>query len=78
MTAVNDNTLAADILRGADAIGAFLGFPRRSIYHLAATGGMPYFRIGDIICARRSTLIAWIAAQEEAIANSNHQPAKAA
>jgi hypothetical protein len=39
---------------------------------------MPYFRIGDIICARRSTLIAWIAAQEEAIANSNHQPAKAA
>lgn len=61
--AANDN-IAGDILQGAAAIAAFLGFKRRTIYHLVASGGLPSFRMGDIVCARRSTLTAWIAEQE--------------
>jgi excisionase family DNA binding protein len=67
LEADNDN-IAGDILRGADAIAGFLGFPRRSIYHAVAKGHLPSFRIGDIVCARRSTLTAWIAEQERAAA----------
>ncbi|RWO18650.1 MAG: DNA-binding protein [Mesorhizobium sp.] len=59
----NDN-LAADILRGADAIAKHLGFPRRAIYHLVSIGGLPTFRLGETVCARRSTLAKWIAEQE--------------
>ncbi|RRH90049.1 hypothetical protein EH240_33515 [Mesorhizobium tamadayense] len=61
----NDN-LASDILRGADAIAAFLGFPRRAIYHLVSKGGIPHFRLGETVCARRSTLTEWISEQERA------------
>lgn len=62
---MNDNSpLAADVLRGADAIAEWMGFKRRTIYHLAATGALPTFRMGDIVCARKSTLAAWIAGQE--------------
>ncbi|KQR77599.1 helix-turn-helix transcriptional regulator [Rhizobium sp. Leaf341] len=67
MNADNDN-LATDLLRGADAIAAYLGFPRRAVYHLVAKGEMPSFRIGETICARRSTLLAWISEQERASA----------
>jgi excisionase family DNA binding protein len=62
----NDDSLAADILRGADAIAAFLGFPRRTVYHLVAKHHIPYFRLGETLCARRSTLTAWITHQEQA------------
>ncbi|UVK44830.1 excisionase family DNA-binding protein [Mesorhizobium sp. AR07] len=63
----NDN-LAADILRGADAIAQHLGFPRRAIYHLVSKGGLPSFRLGETVCARKSTLAKWISAQERAAA----------
>lgn len=63
MTADNDN-LAADILRGADAIARFLGLPRRSIYHAAAKGTLPVFRMGETVMARKTTLLAWISDQE--------------
>jgi len=63
MQSSNDN-LAADLLRGADAIASFLGFPRRSIYHSIAKNHLPHFRIGETVCARKSTLTAWIAEQE--------------
>ena len=59
----NDN-LATDILRGADAIAGFLGFPRRTIYHLASKNGLPHFKLGETICARRSTLTSCIEQQE--------------
>lgn len=62
---MNDNNpLAADVLRGADAIAIWMGFNRRTIYHLTANGTLPTFRMGDIVCARKSTLTAWIAGQE--------------
>lgn len=60
---------ATDILRGGDAIAEFIyGDPvrKRSIYHLVRTAQLPVFRLGNVICARRSALIAWIAEQEQA------------
>jgi excisionase family DNA binding protein len=67
LEASNDN-LAADLLRGADAIAAYLGFPRRTVYHAVAKGHLPHFRIGETVCARKSTLTTWIEAQERAAA----------
>lgn len=67
LEAANDN-ISADLLRGADAIAAFLGFPRRAIYHAVSKGHLPSFRIGETVCARKSTLTAWIQKQEGAAA----------
>ncbi|RUU45006.1 DNA-binding protein [Mesorhizobium sp. M6A.T.Ce.TU.002.03.1.1] len=64
MTTNDNSPLAADILRGADAIAKHLGFPRRAIYHLVSKGGLPHFRLGETVCARKSTLGAWIEQQE--------------
>lgn len=69
MQAANDN-IADDLLRGADAIAAFLGFPRRSVYHAVTKNHLPHFRLGETVCARKSTLTAWIASQEQAKAAS--------
>jgi len=60
--------LTNDILRGADEIAAVLYGDktlRRRVYHLAATQRLPVFRLGQVICARRSKLLAWIEEQEQ-------------
>ncbi len=64
MTAENDN-LASDVLRGADAIAKFMGLPRRAVYHSASKGTLPVFRLGETVLARKSTLLAWIGEQEQ-------------
>ena len=61
--------LADDLLRGAHEIAAVVfgsAKHRRKIYYYATDAKlrMPVFRIGAIICARKSTLIEWIARQE--------------
>jgi hypothetical protein len=61
--------LGDDLLRGAEAIAAFLfGDPklRRKVYYLTgdARVRMPHFKLGAVICARKSTLLRWIEAQE--------------
>ncbi len=59
--------LSEDLLRGAEQIAMFMfGDPkmRRQVYHLAQAGQLPVFKLGAILCARRSTLLAWIEAQE--------------
>ena len=59
--------LANDILRGADKIAEFMfGNPgeRRKIYHLAEKSRLPVFRLGAVLCARKSVLLAWISDQE--------------
>jgi hypothetical protein len=38
------------------------------VYHLVETGGLPTFRLGATIAARRSTLLAWIGTQEQGAA----------
>ena len=58
-----------DLLQGADAIAEFLFGDRRQrrrVYYLTgeARGRLPHFRLGAIICARKSTLLRWIEAHE--------------
>lgn len=66
--------LADDLLRGAADIASFVfGDPRqrRAVYHLAVEvkpeHRMPVFRLGNVICARRSTLLRWIGEQEKTV-----------
>ena len=54
--------LADDIMYGVEAIAAFMGLQPRQVYHLQKR--LPVFKMGATICARKSTLLAWIAAQE--------------
>jgi hypothetical protein len=71
MLATAETTVHADILKGADAIAEFMfGDPaeRRRIYRLKDKHGLPVFHLGAIVCARRSTLVAWITEQELASA----------
>jgi hypothetical protein len=59
--------LADDLLRGADEISEFFfgsRTERRKIYHLAESSRLPVFRMGSVLCARRSRLLAWIEEQE--------------
>jgi hypothetical protein len=66
---VNDNyELARDLLRGADQISEFIYGDvkhRRKVYHLAENDNLPTFKLGAVIAARKSTLLAWIADQEK-------------
>ena len=62
-------TLADDMLHGAEAIAIFVFGTekhRRKVYYYAgdAKVRLPVFRIGNVICARKSKLIEWIEAQE--------------
>ena len=59
-----DRLLADDLLKGADAIAEFMGLNRRQIYHLAEKSRLPVFRLGSVLCARKSTLTTWIGDQE--------------
>ena len=63
-----DNTsLHNDLLRGAAPIAKFLwGDEKMSwrVYHLSETRRLPVFRDGNIICARKSSLLSWIENQE--------------
>lgn len=66
------SAIAGDILYGADAIAAFLFGEkklRRRVYNLVDGNGLPVFRIGVSICARKSALLEWIAAQEHGSVN---------
>jgi hypothetical protein len=59
--------IADDLLRGADEIAAFFygdRVQRRKVYHLVATSNLPVFKLGSMICARKSILLTWITEQE--------------
>jgi hypothetical protein len=60
-------SLADDILEGADRIASFLfGDPkqRRRVYWLAEKRSLPVFRLGQLLCARKSKLLEFIEQQE--------------
>ena len=67
--------LATDLLRGADEISEFIfgrKGSRRKIYYLAECCRLPVFRLGSMLCARRSVLMGWISGQEHrAVAPGN-------
>jgi len=51
MTALRD-----DVLTGAKAIAQETGLKVKTVYLLAARGDLPAFKIGGMLCARRSEL----------------------
>jgi hypothetical protein len=53
-------SLAEDLLMGAAAISMFMfGTPddRRKVYWMAESGQLPVFRLGAVLCARRSSIL---------------------
>lgn len=58
--------LATDLLRGVREIAAFLGMARRVVSYHIECERLPVFRLGALICARKSTLLQWVAEQERA------------
>ena len=59
-----DTPVAGDIIVGADEIASFLGIKRRQVYNASERGYLPLFRMGSLLCARRTTLSRWIVEQE--------------
>jgi hypothetical protein len=69
------------MLRGADQIADFFygdKTQRRKVYHLVATSNLPVFKLGSMICARKSILLRWIAEQEGHHTGQIHEKAKQA
>jgi hypothetical protein len=60
-----DGAPSLDILWGAAAIAAFAGCTRRQVYQLSEDPAWPFFKANGKICARRSTLAAFIARKEK-------------
>jgi hypothetical protein len=59
--------LADDLLRGADEIAEFIfgaRGSRRKVYYLAECTRLPVFRLGSMLCARKSVIERWISGQE--------------
>ena len=70
-----ETDFATDMLRGAEAIALYLYGDealRRKVYHLAATSNLPIFKLGSMICARKSVLLKWVEDQERRHANDNN------
>lgn len=65
-------TIADDILEGAEEIAAFIFGTKnlkkgaRRVYELAARGELPVFKFGQILHGRKSTLADYIATKEKA------------
>jgi hypothetical protein len=69
----NPSELSDDLLQGAEAIAAFMfgdsPSGRRAVYRLstevAAPFRLPTFKLGhNTLCARKSSILRWIAEQE--------------
>jgi hypothetical protein len=69
-----DLSLANELLHGVRPISEFVYGKApdkkaaernvRRAYHAISKGDIPTFRIGGVICARKSTILQWIAEQE--------------
>ncbi len=55
---------SVDVLRGAGAIAAFMSTTPKRVYALKAQQAFPFFMEGATICARKTTLMAWVEMQE--------------
>ncbi len=62
MSTENNNP---DLLYGVPAIAAHLGLSADQVYHLHKKKAVPTFKIDGKVCARRSSLSAWLAAKEK-------------
>jgi hypothetical protein len=72
-TARTEPDLSEDLLRGAETIGTFMfgdndPNARKRVYYLASDARcknrLPVFRLGNVLCARKSRILQYIAEQE--------------
>lgn len=61
---------SANLLYGVPAIAKFLRLRERQVRHRIDAGTIPTFRLDGTICARESTLNAWLAKREAAAAST--------
>lgn len=54
-----------DLLSGLKAIAIYLGITPRQAKYLIERGRLPFWREGNIIFARRSSLIRWMTERED-------------
>lgn len=54
-----------DLLYGSSAIAEYLGISERQARHRCETGDFPSFKMGDTVCARKSSLDEVIDQMEE-------------
>ncbi len=54
-----------DLLYGVPAIAECLRLTHDQVYHLHKKGSLPTFKIDGKVCARRSSLVEWLAAKEK-------------
>jgi hypothetical protein len=60
-----DGVPSLDLVWRAAGIARFLGCTPKAVYRLAESRRAPIFRINGTLCARRSALVAFIAAEEQ-------------
>lgn len=61
-----------DLLYGVPAIAAAFKLAVRQVYHLKDKHGLPTFKVGRAVCAKRSAVRAWI----ESVADRSAAEAK--
>ncbi len=54
----------SELLHGVQDIAGFLGLTVRQVERHIAQSGLPVFRMGRTVCARRSSLDRWLAELE--------------
>ena len=64
-----------EVLTGATAIGRVYGWDRRQVYNLIENQGLPAFKIGRLVAARKSAVDAWLAGVEQRTAMNKHSVA---
>ena len=57
---------ADDVLYGVPAIAEAFRLKLRQVYHLKDEHGLPTFKVGRTVCARRGAVTAWLAEREAA------------
>jgi hypothetical protein len=66
-----------DMLYGVPAIAEAFRWRPRQVYHLKDKHGLPTFKVGKTVCAKRSAIRAWIVsiAEREAAARESRADA---
>ena len=59
------------LLYGLPAIGEQLGLQVDQVRHLVKRYGLPTFKLGRHVCARRSSVMTWLAEHEAAARERN-------
>jgi hypothetical protein len=73
----DENALAADLLRGAKAIGSFIGESEKRVFYLAERGHLPVGRIGATLVASKKALRAHFEQLTQAVVQPAPRPRRA-